>query len=262
MLSVDNVLLRSAVSLLPASEQPRFDQEWGADLEVLRRVEGQSAATRFAAQTLAAAPRMTMALREHSASAYVELSLASLLSVFPAVVLGIMAIVFQSWVMLLAQLGNVTGMVLIAHGFWRNDGRLLDSKRPRIGLLLVVISSGTGIAVVRLTDFGLQLDERINAAIPNMIIVFGMALLASSNYLGRFRRRVQLAAVTVLAPGAMLAVVVAFVNAAAASGVQRFSVMLWVIPSAALAWACYSIVDRPQVFREDSVEAQPEFREI
>ena len=63
----------------------------------------------------------------------------------------------------------------------------------------------------------------------------------------------QLAALCVIAPGAAFSVVVAFVNAAALSGIQRLGVLLYVIPCAVLAWACYSIAGRPQVFREEAL---------
>lgn len=196
-----------------------------------------------------------MALRAGSASAYVELSIATLLVLFPALVLGVLAIVFGVWLMLVAQLANMVGAVLVAHGFWRNDGRMFDSVSARAGLALLVAGSIAGTAVLRLGEVGPRVSEEINAAIPNVVILTGLVMLAASNYLGPIRRRMQLAALCVIAPGAAASVVVAFVNAAALSGIERAGVMLYVLPAAVLAWACYSIAGRPEVFNEaDLVE--------
>lgn len=217
---------------------------------------GDLAALKFALGLLWAAPRMMMAVRADSATAYVELSVAALLAIIPALVIATMAVIFQVWIMLVVQIAFMAGAALVALGFWRNDGRLLDSGNARFGLVLVLVAGAAGMAVIRLTDLGPRIDEQINAALPNLVILLGMAMLASSNYFGRFRRRMQVASLVVLAPGAAASVVVAFINAAALSGGQRLLPLVSVVPAGVLAWACYSVAARTRVFADEPAEPE------
>ena len=69
------VVLSAAVALLPPADQARFSMEWRSELSAVKTHGGARAELRYAIALLLAAPRMTMALRAGSASAYVELSL-------------------------------------------------------------------------------------------------------------------------------------------------------------------------------------------
>lgn len=242
------LFLYLAVFLLPQRSQARFHSEWRSELLVIENEIGRKAATGYAVKLVGAAPRMMMEMRSNSPSAYVELSVASLLAVIPAIILGVLAVIFQVWIMLVAQLFVAVGAILVASGFWHHDGRLLDSGRARIGLVVFLLASAAGTAIIRLTELGPRVDEQVNSAFPNMVVLFGLVLLAASNYSSRLRRRIQLVAVAIIGPGAALGVVAAVINAAAVSGAHRLVLLIYVLPASVLAWACYSIVGRPQVF--------------
>lgn len=244
------ILVRFAVALLPTTDQERFLTEWRAEVATVRDHAGSFVAVNFAARLIPAAVRMNLITRADGESGYAELSVAILISVFPSTVLVGVAIYTRTWTVLLAELLIIGGIVLAASGFWSFEGRLLDSTRARVGLTLALIGSLVEVAVRRLTGFGPPIDEVVSAMIPHALILVGLALLVASSYAGQFRRRVQLLAICVVAPGAGLNSVVVIINGAALSGFDRFGVLMYLVPSLALAWASFAIAVRPRVFRE------------
>lgn len=254
MSSLTVVLLRVAVLLLPVTEQARFLDEWRAEVEVVRQQSGELAAVSFAARLVLAAPKMTLEIRSGSQSAFAELSIGLSFSIFPSLVLATLAFWTGVWIIVVGELFIIGGILLMASGFWSFEGRLLDSKRSRIGLVLAAIGSGIEITVRRLTGFGPPIDDAASATIPHALIIIGLVLWIASSYAGRFRFRVQMLAVGLVAPGAAINVVVTVINGASLSGFDRFGVLMYVVPSAALAWACYSVLGRRQVFDDSRVE--------
>lgn len=250
MVSLAVIFVHFAVALLPVTEQERFRHEWRAELEAVREQSGDWAGLIFAARLVSAAPRMTLALRAGSESAFAELSIGLSFSIFPSAVLAGLAIYTGVWIMLLAELGIIVGVVLMASGFWSFEGRLLDSRRSRVGLILAAAGSATEVAVRRLTGFGPPIDDAVSATVPHAIIMLGLILWVVSSYAGRFRFRVLLFAVGLLAPGAAINVVVSVMNGVSLTGFDRFGVLMYVVPSAGLAWACYSVLGRRQVFAD------------
>ena len=242
------VLLRLAVFFLPVSEQARFLDEWRVEAEVARQQSGEFAAVVFAVRLLLAAPRMTLVMRSGSESAFAELSIGLIFSVFPSVVLAGLAIFTEVWIMLIAELSIIVGVLMMASGFWSFEGRLLDSRRARIGVVFAVVGSGIEVAVRRLTGFGPPIDDVVSATIPHTVIMIGLILWVVSSYAGRYSYRVLWLAVGLLAPGAALNVLVTVINGWSLSGFDRFGVLMYVVPSAGLAWACFSLLGRRQVF--------------
>ena len=252
MASLAGMLIRLAVALLPTTEQARYLDEWRGEVASVRDQSGHLAAVRFAIRLVLAAPRMTMSIRSDSESGYAELSIGLSFSIFPSLVLVVLALYTRVWIMVIGELAIIVGIVLMASGFWSVEGRLLDSTRSRVGVALALVGSVIEVAVRRLTGFGPPIDEVVSATIPHTLGLLGLILMVSSSYAGRFRRRVQLAAIASLAPGAVLNMVVTVINGFALSGFDRFGVLMYVIPSAALAWASYAVLMRPKVF-ENSV---------
>lgn len=244
------LIVQVATSLLPPHDQDRFASEWQAELGHVRATVGERSAVRFGLGLLLAAPRMTMTIRATSNTGYVELSVASLALLFPAAAMGTLAAAMQLWIMVAIQVLMAIGSLLTATGLWRDSGRLFDSLRSQAGLLLIVGSAAGGMAFIRLTEFGPRAEEQINAAIPNLAVLVGLVLLASANYVGNFKRRVQLAALSVMAPGAGFSVVVAAINSFAQTGRWRLAVTIYALPAPVLLWACLSVARRPQVFEE------------
>lgn len=242
------MLLRLAVALLPATQQARFHGEWGAELSTMHRESGASDSVRYAGQLVLAAPRMTLEMRSDGESAYAELSIGVLVSLLPSTVLLGLAVYESVWIMVAGELAIIVGGVLAASGFWSFEGRLLDSRRSRVGVALSAAGSVVQIAMRQLEGFGPPIDAVISPNLAHGVIMVGLFFLVGSSYAGRFRSRMQLLAVGLLAPGAAINVVVTTINGAALSGFDRFAVLMYVVPSAVLAWACYSILGRRQVF--------------
>ena len=234
--------------------QARFLDEWRAEAEVVRQQSGELAALGFAIRLVLAAPRMTLAIRSGSESAFAELSIGLSFSVFPSAVLASLAIYTGVWIMLVAELLIIVGILLMASGFWSFEGRLLDSKRSRVGLVLAALGSSIEIAVRRITGFGPPIDDAASATIPHALLIVGLILWVASSYAGRFRFRVQMIAVGLVAPGAALNVLVTVINGTSLTGFDRFGVLMYVVPSAALAWACYSVLGRREVFNDSKVD--------
>ena len=254
MLSLSRIVLRAAVAMLPESYRERFFQEWHAEIDALRRDSGDRAAFGFALGLLSVAPKMTMALRADSQSGYAELSIGLLFSIFPSAVLVGLALYTQVWIMVVGELAIIAGILLMSSSFWTGEGRLFDSTRSRVGIVLAAIGSGIEVAVRRVTGFGPPIDEVVSATIPHGVIMLGLILWVVSSYAGKYRFRVLLVSVCVIAPGALLNTIVAGINGAALSGFDRFGVLMYVVPSAALAWSCYAVVGRRQVFAESVLE--------
>lgn len=250
MFSLSVVLLRVAVNLLPVTEQSRFLNEWRAEIDVVRAQSGNLAAVVFAARLVFAAPRMTLILRAGSESAFAELSIGLSFSIFPSAVLVGLAIYTGVWIMVAAELSIIVGILLMVSGFWSCEGRLFDSGRSRVGLIFAVVGSGIEVAVRRLTGFGPPIDDVVSATIPHAVIMVGLILWVVSSYAGRFRFRVLTVAVALLAPGAAGNMLVAVINGSSLTGFDRFGVLMYVVPSAGIAWACYSILGRRQVLSE------------
>ena len=253
MTLLSTLLLRLAVGLLPTSQQSRFFDEWGAEIAAAHRESSAREGVRYAAHLVAAAPRMTLQMRADGESGYAELSIGVLVSLLPSTVLVGLAVYEGVWIMVVGELAIIVGGLLAASGFWSFEGRLLDSRRSRIGLALAVAGSVVEVAMRRLTGFGPPVDAEVSATIPHAVIMVGLFVLVGSSYAGRFRSRLQLLAVGLLAPGAAINVVVTVINGASLSGFDRFGVLMYTIPSAVLAWACYSILGRRQVFDDARV---------
>lgn len=253
MTLVATMLLRLAVALLPATQQARFLDEWRAEIAAIHSESNALDGIRYAAQLVVAAPRMTLEIRSDSESAYAELSIGVLISLFPSAVLVGLAVHTRVWIMVVAQLAIIVGGVLAASGFWSFEDRLLDSRRSRFGVSLAVAGGVAEIAIRHLTGFGPPINVVVNANIAHAVMMAGLFFLVGSSYAGRFRSRMQLLGVGLLAPGAAINVVATIVNGFALSGFDRFAVLMYTIPSAALAWACYSIVGRRQVFEGPAV---------
>ena len=248
MTLLSTILLRLAVALLPAAQQARFLGEWSSEIAAMNRESRAGEGVRYAAQLVLAAPRMTLAIRSDNESAYAELSIGVLVSLLPSTVLIGLAVYEGVWIMVAAELAIIIGGVLAASGFWSFEGRLLDSRRARIGVALAVTGALVEIAMRHLTGFGPPISQVVNANIAHGAMMAGLFFLVGSSYAGRFRSRMQLLAVGLLAPGAAINVVVSAINGAALSGFDRFAVLMYSLPSAVLAWACYSILGRRQVF--------------
>ena len=250
-MGLPDVLLRLAVGLLPAADQPRYRQEWGADVAVVAQEAGNIDATVLAANLVTTAPRMTMEMRSDSESGFAEWSVAMLASTFPAAVLAGLALYTQVWIMVLAELTLITGLFVMASGAWSYDDRLLESTRSRLGLFAATIGSSIEIYVRRSTGFGPAIDESASATIPHALIMIGLVVLVLASYLGQYQRRAQLVAVVLLATGAAANGVVVVINSISLSGFDRFGVLMYLVPSIALSWASYSIGKRPLVFKEE-----------
>ena len=120
-------IVRLASAMLPADAQGRFADEWNAELIEVHQRAGRRAATSFAVALLPAAVQMTINMRRDSSSGYAEMSLAALLGLVPVVFLFVLGVSYGTWTLALAQVINVAGILLVAYGFWKHDGRLLDS---------------------------------------------------------------------------------------------------------------------------------------
>ena len=245
-----------AVLLLPITEQGRFRDEWRAEVAAVREASGSLAALGLAARLLQAAPRMTMTMRASSESGYAELSFGIIFSVFPAAVLSVLAIQTGVWIMLVGELALIAGILLMTSGFWSLEGRLFDSGRCQLGLALALVGSVIEIIVRRSTGFGPPIDAVVSATIPHAVILLGLILWVASSYAGRFRFRVLRLAVGLIAPAAVLNLVAVLINGFSLTGFDRFGVLMYAVPSAALAWACYSIVGRSKVFNDQPVASQ------
>lgn len=248
MLSLSAAFVHLAVALLPVTEQARFRVEWRAEVETVREQFGNRAAALFAGRLVLAAPRMTLQMRAGSQSAFAELSIGLSFSIFPSAVLVGLAILTGVWIMVAAELSIIFGVILMASGFWSFEGRLLDSKRSRVGLVLATVGSIVEVVMRRLVGFGPPIDDVVSASIPHAVIMVGLILWVASSYAGRFRFRILLLAVGLLAPGAAINTVIAVINGWSLTGFDRFSVLMYVIPSGALAWACYSVLGRREIF--------------
>ena len=251
------LLLRVAVALLPVTHQARFFDEWRSELEVVHREVGWFAALGFVCRLIVAAPRMTLTIRADSETAYAELSIGLLFSIFPSTVLLVLGIRAGVWTIVLGELGIIIGILLMASGFWSFEGRLLDSTRSRVGIAFATTGSFIEIAVRRLTGFGPPIDAEVSATIPHVMIVLGLILWVASSYGGPYSYRILRLSVGLLAPGAALNLVVVAINGASLSGFDRFGVLMYLVPSAGLAWACYSIVGRQRVFDDQARQDDP-----
>ena len=256
-MNVAVLLLRVAVVLLPVTHQARFFDEWRSELEVVHREVGWFAALGFVCRLIVAAPRMTLTIRADSETAYAELSIGLLFSIFPSTVLLVLGIRAGVWTIVLGELGIIIGILLMASGFWSFEGRLLDSTRSRVGVAIAATGSFIEIAVRRLTGFGPPIDAEVSATIPHVMIVLGLILWVASSYGGRYSYRILRLSVGLLAPGAALNLVVVAINGASLSGFDRFGVLMYLVPSAGLAWACYSIVGRQRVFDDQARQDDP-----
>lgn len=257
-LSLAKVLVWVAVALLPQADKFRFEQEWVSEVDAVRRESGRLAAIHFAARLLIAAPKMTLAMRADSESAFAELSIALVFSIFPSSVLTVLAIYTQVWIMVVGELFIIVGIVLMVSGFWSVEGRLFDSTRSRIGIVLAAVGSVIEVVVRRNTGFGPPIDEVVSADIPHAMIMIGLLLWALSSYVGGFRFRVLFIGILLVAPGAALNSVVIIVNATALSGFDRFGVLMYLLPSTALAWASYLVVGRKKVFHGNAPKESPQ----
>ena len=227
----------------------------------MREEFGVSTAFRFVLGLIPAAARMTMAIRSNSESGYAELSVGIIFSVFPSAVLVGLALQTGVWIIVFAELALIAGILLMASGFWSFEGRLFDSGRSRVGAVLAIVGSVIEVIVRRTTGFGPPIDAEVSANVPHSLILIGLALWMGSSYAGNYRFRVLRLAVALIAPGAALNFVVLIINARSLTGFDRFGVLMYVVPSAALAWACYSIVGRRSVFADQPAQV-PEVVEI
>ena len=249
--------VRLAAALLPTDLQARYSQEWEAELRVVRDSDGRGAAVGFATSLVPAAVRTTIEVRSSSETAYAEMSIAALCGLPPVLFLLWFGAANNVWLLVGAQTLSFLGIFLVAHGLWHNEGRLLDSLSPRIGLIFIVIGATSGqILIDNLPALApINPDEVISSVIPNATIPIGFFLLVVANYFRRFRRRLQLVALVILAPGAAAAVLVAIVNAANNGGISAVVSLIYGLPILGLAWASYKIAGRSQVFAEESVLA-------
>ena len=180
MASLAGMLIRLAVALLPTTEQARYLDEWRGEVASVRDQSGHLAAVRFAIRLVLAAPRMTMSIRSDSESGYAELSIGLSFSIFPSLVLVVLALYTRVWIMVIGELAIIVGIVLMASGFWSVEGRLLDSTRSRVGVALALVGSVIEVAVRRLTGFGPPIDEVVSATIPHTLGLLGLILMVSS----------------------------------------------------------------------------------
>lgn len=247
------LFVRLAAALLPRDLHARYCQEWEAELHVLRDECGWRAGLGFAISLLPAAARTTMEVRSTGETAYAEMSLAALCGLPPVLFLLGYGATQNVWILVVAQTLNFLGIFLVAHGLWHNEGRLLDSLSPRIGLIFIVIGATSGqILIDNLPALApINPDEVISSVIPNSTIPIGFFLLVVASYFRRFRRRLQLVALVILAPGAAAAVLVAIVNAANNGGISAVVSLIYGLPIVGLAWASYKIAGRSQVFAEE-----------
>lgn len=241
-------LVRLATALLPPSHRARFHAEWVGDVTEIEHTEGKRAATVFAASLILAAARMTRTIRSNSLSAYVELSAAALSALIPTAALATWALADGRWPIVGAQAAIGIGIVLVAAGLWASDGRLLDSTGSRLGLVLVLIGSAIGTTAIRYNEFSPLADQRIDVSLANVAVLVGLAMLASANYLGSRRPKVQLASLYVLLPASIVLVCIAVINTTHLAGMARLSVLVYAVPALTLSWACFSIMGQRQVF--------------
>lgn len=220
-------------------------------MTALQQTRGTWSAFMFGLSLTRAAPQMTRTFRTNSSSAYVELSAASLSALVPTAVLATWAIVDGRWITLGAQFAIGVGILFVAAGLWSHDGRLFDSTGSRIGLAMVLFGSAIGTAAIRFEDFSPLTSHRIDVTLPNVAVLIGLSMLVGSAYAGSHHRRMQLASLYVLAPASIVLVCIAALNATDLDGASRLTVLVYGGPALVLAWACYSIVDRPLVFAED-----------
>ena len=244
-----------AVSLLPVVLHDRFREEWTAEMQVVRATEGRRAAVSFVGSLIPAAVRTTMEVRKGGETAYSEMSIAALCGLPPVLFLLWFGAFHDVWILFLGQSFSLIGILLVAHGFWRTEGRLLDSMGSRVGIFCTIVGATSGqILVDNVPELApINPDEVISSVIPNAIIPIGFVLLVVANYTGRLRRRLQLAALILLAPGAAASGVVAVVNAASNGGISAFVSLLYGVPILGLAWASYVIAGRPKVFAENDL---------
>ena len=151
----------------------------------------------------------------------------------PTLVLGTVAVTGGLWMMLFAQLATAIGAILFAVGFWRCDGRLLDSMGARVGLLLVVVGGTISAASIR--NGALPFEQQMSPDLANAIVLVGLVMLAGSNYARIHRGRIQRLSLYVIAPGALLMVLVAVVNARAGTDGWRFAELIYALSGVVLA---------------------------
>lgn len=249
--------VRLAAALLPTDLQARYSQEWKAELRVVRDSDGRGAAVGFASSLVLAAVRTTLDTSADDETAYGEMAIAALCALPPVLFLLGFGLFQNLWVLVIAQTPSLIGILLCSHGMWRNEGRLLDTVSPRIGLVCVMVGAIAGIVLIESNPAlaAVRPDEVIPSEIPNALIPIGFFLLVAAQYTGRWRRRFHQAAFVILAPGAAAAVLVAIINAANSSGASAFLSLLYGVPILGLAWAAYVIAGRSKVFAEESVLA-------
>ncbi len=250
---VSDLLARVAAALLPSDLHQRYRDEWLAELNVVRDTAGRGAAVSFAGALFPAAVRTTLDTRADDETAYGEMAIAALCALPPVLFLLGFGLFQNLWVLVIAQTLSLIGILLCSHGMWRNEGRLLDTVSPRIGLVCVMVGAIAGIVLIESNPAlaAVRPDEVIPSEIPNALIPIGFFLLVAAQYTGRWRRRFHQAAFVILAPGAAAAVLVATINAANSSGASAFLSLLYGVPILGLAWAAYVIAGRSKVFAEE-----------
>ena len=252
------LLVRVAAVLLPSGLYDRFLSEWQAELHAVRESHGAGAAFVFAGSLLPAAVRTTLEVRSENESAYAELAIAALCALPPVLFLLGFGLFESAWSIVFAQTPSLIGILLVAYGMWRNEGRLLDTVAPRIGLVCVIVGAIGGIILVENNPAlaAVRPVEVIPSEIPNALIPIGFFLLVAAQYTGQWRRRLQLGALWILAPGAAASVLVGIINAVNSPAISSaFLSLLYGVPILGLAWAAYVIAGRAKVFAEESVLA-------
>ena len=247
------LLVRVAAVLLPRGLYERFLSEWMAEVHAVRESDGAGAAFAFAGSLLPAAVRTTLEVRSENETAYAELAIAALCALPPVLFLLGFGLFESAWSIVFAQTPSLIGILLVAYGMWRNEGRLLDTVAPRIGLVCVIVGAIGGIILVENNPAlaAVRPVEVIPSEIPNALIPIGFFLLVAAQYTGQWRRRLQLGALWILAPGAAAAVLVGIINAVNSPGISSaFLSLLYGVPILGLAWAAYVIAGRAKVFAE------------
>ncbi len=240
------IIVQLASTIMPAHQRERFRQEWLAELDQVRAQRGRWDAARFSFGLFSAAIQVTRVVRKGSSSAYLEIAVASISALPSTLILALWAASTSNVLLLGAQLAIGIGILLFAAGIWSSDGLFLSSTYAQIGLALVVVGSAVSTSILRTAE--LPFTQRISPALPNTVVVIGLAMLVCSNYAGRHRSRFQLGSLYLLVPGAVLTAVVAVINAREMAGLWRAAELVYAVPSAMLAWACLSIARRRAVF--------------
>ena len=257
MIRVLTAIIAIGCTALPLSHRSRYRREWTAELCCIEAESGSRAALRFAFSLLLTAPKTAATLWSNPGNPFREASVVVLTVFLPCAFFVGYGAVSRQPALLIAHIGLLAGVCLVAVGMCRNLGHPLQSMSARLGLIL---SIGGGMSVMALNQLGNVSNPILDGAFPaypsSLVAMLGLALLLASGIWEPYRRQTIQAGLILIVGGTFVWTLVVMTNTVlATSWVERVFQLVSAPTLVATSYAAWKAFGRPETYGSEHAVA-------